>query len=108
MRVTSESPENEFHYCNRYRWVTGLYCLNGASVFIGRNNVFLTPQLGQERCMRFVRATGVSHGLYDNVSEFLLSCVVLRSSVAHGMKFKFGKNCLGANVLIPALIQNVL
>jgi hypothetical protein len=34
------------------------------------NYVFLTPQLGQGRCMRFVRAIGVSCGLYSNVSEF--------------------------------------
>jgi hypothetical protein len=38
-----------------------------------RNNVFLTPQLGQERFMRFVRATRVSRGSYSNASELLLS-----------------------------------
>jgi hypothetical protein len=40
------------------------------SVFMASNNVFLTPQLGQERCLRFVRATGVSHGSYSKSSEF--------------------------------------
>jgi hypothetical protein len=33
--------------------------------------IFLTPQLGQERCMMFVRATGVSHGSYSKSSEFV-------------------------------------
>lgn len=63
---------------------------------MGRNNVFLTPQLGQERCMRSVTATGVSCGSHSNVPEFLLICVELGSSVGHRMKFKFSKNLLEA------------
>jgi hypothetical protein len=47
-----------------HRWVTGLYRLYGGSVFKQGNNVFLTPQLGRERCMRFVRATGASRSSY--------------------------------------------
>jgi hypothetical protein len=60
------------------------------------NNVFLTSQLGQKRCMRFVRATGVSRGSYSNVSEFFLTCLGLEPPVGHWTKFKFGENWLGA------------
>jgi hypothetical protein len=37
----------------------------GGSVFVERNNVFVTLQLGQESCMRFVSATGVCTVSYD-------------------------------------------
>jgi hypothetical protein len=35
-------------------------------------HVFLTSQLGQERCMSFVRANGVSHSSYSKNSDFFL------------------------------------
>jgi hypothetical protein len=44
----------------------------GGSVFIECNNVFLTPQLGQERRLSFVRATGVSRGSYSKSSDIFL------------------------------------
>jgi hypothetical protein len=70
IRVTSRSPENLFQDHKRHWWVTELYCSNGGSVFIGKNNTFLTPQLGQERCMRFETATRVSNCSNSNVSKF--------------------------------------
>jgi hypothetical protein len=69
--------------------------LYGGSVFVERNNAFLTPKLGQERCMRFVRATRVSHGSYSKSSELYF----LGSLVGHGTKFIPDKNCLEANML---------
>jgi hypothetical protein len=40
--------------------------------------VFLTPQLGQERCMKFVRATGVSCSCHSVSKgyEFIFTIVV--------------------------------
>jgi hypothetical protein len=40
------------------------------------NNVFLTPQMGEERCMRFVTATEVSHSSYSKRYEFSLGSLV--------------------------------
>jgi hypothetical protein len=42
----------------------------------GVNNVFVTPQLWQERYIRFVIATGVSQGSYSKSSEFFYQCRV--------------------------------
>jgi hypothetical protein len=54
----------------RHRCATGQYSLKGLSVFMGRKNVFLTIQLGQESCMGFGRATGVSRGSYSKCHFF--------------------------------------
>jgi hypothetical protein len=43
----------------------------GDSVFVKWNNAFITPQLGQEKCMRFVRAIGMVHDLCSKSSYFL-------------------------------------
>jgi hypothetical protein len=51
--VTGGYPENGFQYRDRHRWVTGLYHIYGGSNFMEWNNVFLTPQPGQEICMKF-------------------------------------------------------
>jgi hypothetical protein len=45
----------------------------GGSVFMELNNVFLSPKLGQERYMRFVRVAGVSRGSHSKSSETLTS-----------------------------------
>jgi hypothetical protein len=66
--------------------------LYGGTVFADWNNAFLTPQLGQKTCMRFVRVTRVSRGSCSN-SDFFLG-----SPVGHRMKFIPGKNRFGANV----------
>jgi hypothetical protein len=81
------------------RWLRRLYCLLEA-VFTEWNNVFQTPYLGQERCTRIVRATGVSHSLYSKSSDFSFASVGWGSSVGNGTKFMPGKNRLGTNVLI--------
>jgi hypothetical protein len=65
--------------------------MNGGSVFVERNNLFLTPKLGQERCMRFVSATGLSHGSHNNGPDF--------DGHRWVTKFMTGKNRFGANVL---------
>jgi hypothetical protein len=51
--------------------------------------------------MRFERDSGMPRGSYSNVSEFLFTCIGLESPVGLGMKFKFGKNRVGAKVLKP-------
>jgi hypothetical protein len=70
MGVTGGFSENRFLNSERHR---ELHRLNGRPVFMEGNNVFLTPQMGQERCMEFVRATGVSRGSYSKVSDFFNS-----------------------------------
>jgi hypothetical protein len=64
---------------------------------VERNNVFPAPQLGQERCMTFAKAIGVSPGSLRKGSQYFTS-VERRSPVDHGTKFQFGKNCFGASV----------
>jgi hypothetical protein len=51
---------------------TTSYSLYGGSVFTECSNVYLTPQLGQERWLRVVRAAGLSRLSYPEVSELLL------------------------------------
>lgn len=102
--VTSGSHENIFQYRESHQWVTGLYCLYGVWVFKEWNNLFLTWQLEQRRCVGFVRATEVSNGSYSKGSEFFFTSVVWGSPMAHGMKFKPGKSHLGANVLRGTVI----
>jgi hypothetical protein len=50
--------------------------------------------------MRFVSATGVSHGSYSKSSVFFFFAVY---GEGHGMKFMPSKNCLGANVLMALI-----
>jgi hypothetical protein len=67
-----------FQYCERHQLVTGLYCLCGCSVFMEGSNVFLTPQIGQERFLSSVRTTGESQGSYSKVSLSLSLSVCVR------------------------------
>jgi hypothetical protein len=57
--------------------------INGGSVFLECNNVFLTPQLRQWTCVRFVRATRVSHSSCSKDAEFLYWCRVRVTRVSH-------------------------
>jgi hypothetical protein len=55
--------------------------------------------MGQERCMRFVSATGVSHILYCKSSEFVFTSVGWGSPVGHVTKSMPGKNRLETNLI---------
>jgi hypothetical protein len=94
MRVSGGSREYKFQYRERRRWVS-----IGGSVFMGWDNVFLSPQLGQEKFIRSVRHRRVSHGSYSKSSEFIFTSVGWGSLVGHGTKYMPGKNRLGARML---------
>jgi hypothetical protein len=59
------------------------------------NDVLLTQQVGPERCMRYVRAAGVSHGSYSKGPEFCFTSVKKRSPVGHETKFNAWQKSLG-------------
>lgn len=59
------------------------------------NNIFLTPQLGQEMCTNFVRATGVSLG--SKLMIFGPYATRVTGGSWDGIYSR--KNRLGANVL---------
>jgi hypothetical protein len=78
MTISGGTCGYKFQYGENHRWVTALYRLHGGSFFMDfTSNVFVTPELGLKRCMRFVSATGVSRGSYSNISEFLVNCIGL-------------------------------
>jgi hypothetical protein len=79
----------------------------GGTVFMEIDNPFLTPQLRQERCMRFVKSTGVSYGLYSKSSEFFCQCRVRVTVQIYEQQKSFGshvKQCMNQSKLKAAAV----
>lgn len=57
------------------------------------NIVLITSQLRLGRCLRFVRATGVSHDTYSKAFRFFWQCTVCVTSGLQDEIYESQKSC---------------
>jgi hypothetical protein len=88
MTVARGSPVRIFQYRETRMGHKTILSAEGC-VFTEQNNVFLISQLERERCMKFGRDTGLSHGTHRKFSECFPVLGGLQKG--RGTKFKFGK-----------------